>query len=273
VYNKYILDAREMPILTMLEKVKTQLMTRYQSKELEVGTVWDGPICPKIRKKLHKNFEWANICYAQPSGMAFFRFHVVDRKYIVDLGIRHCDGRQWELTGIPCSHAISCLRLERMPRESMVNECYSSATYLKAHGPKIWPCNDKNMWHKVQGPQVLPPVYEKKVGRPPNNRRKQPHEVMDKFVPKMSKHGTAITCSYCGTEGHNMCGCKLRKARIRPEQQPERNPIMDDAQEGGSSARYEEPVTSQVCQPVSTHVFQTLNHTFKYEEPICYLEL
>jgi hypothetical protein len=48
------------------------------------------------------------------------------------------------------------------------------------------------MWTKVQGHQVMPPVYEKKVGRPPKNRRKQPHEVEGKFSPKMSKHGTII---------------------------------------------------------------------------------
>ena len=49
----------------------------------------------------------------------------------------------------------------------MVHECYSTATYLKAYGPKIYPCKDRSMWQKVQGPNVLPPVYEKKlVGHP-----------------------------------------------------------------------------------------------------------
>jgi len=52
VFNNYILDAREMPILSMLEHIKGQLMSRYYSKEKEVGQVWQGPICPKIRKKV-----------------------------------------------------------------------------------------------------------------------------------------------------------------------------------------------------------------------------
>ena len=47
VFNKYILDAREMPILSMLEQVKTQLMTRYHTKDKDVGTVWDSPIFPR----------------------------------------------------------------------------------------------------------------------------------------------------------------------------------------------------------------------------------
>jgi hypothetical protein len=34
-------------------KVKNQLMTRYCNKENEVGDVWKGPICPKIRHKVH----------------------------------------------------------------------------------------------------------------------------------------------------------------------------------------------------------------------------
>lgn len=108
----------------------------------------------------------------------------------------------------------------------MVHECYSSASFLKAYGPKIWPTSDKSMWTKVQGHQVMPPVYEKKVGRPPKNRRKQPHEVEGKFGPKMSKHGTIINCSYCGTEGHNRAGCEMRKAGIRPKLQTVRNPTV-----------------------------------------------
>lgn len=36
----------------------------------------------------------------------------------------------------------------------------------------------------------------------------------------MSKHGVAMTCSYCGDKGHNKKGCKLRKAGVVPNRQP-----------------------------------------------------
>lgn len=123
----------------------------------------------------------------------------------------------------PCSHTIACLRNERIPPESVVHECYYYASYLLAYGSKIWPCNDKSTWHKVEGLEILPLVYEKKVGKPPKNRRKQPHEVEDKYGPKMSKHGTIINCSCCGGMGHNRGGCELRKAGIRPKLQHQRN--------------------------------------------------
>ena len=57
VFNSYILLAREMPILSMLETMKTQLMIRFYTKGTEVGEEWDGLICPKIRKKLVRNMD------------------------------------------------------------------------------------------------------------------------------------------------------------------------------------------------------------------------
>jgi hypothetical protein len=36
VFNSYILEAREMPILSMLEKIKQQLMTRHYNKQKEL---------------------------------------------------------------------------------------------------------------------------------------------------------------------------------------------------------------------------------------------
>ena len=72
VFNKFILDAREMPVLSMIEQIKNQLMARHYSKEKEHGDMWQGPICPKIRKKVNKISEWANTCYAIPSGKGIF---------------------------------------------------------------------------------------------------------------------------------------------------------------------------------------------------------
>jgi hypothetical protein len=59
--------------------------------------------------------------------------------------------------------------------------------------------------------------YEKKVGRSPRSRRKEPQEVQGKNGPSISKHGVVIKCSYCKGENHNVRGCFLKKAGINPE--------------------------------------------------------
>lgn len=216
VFNKYILEAREMPVLSMFEKIKQQLMSRYYTKQLEVAG-FVGQICPKIRKKVAKNSDMANICYAVPCGQGVFQVTEREFKYIVNIQTKECECRKWNLTGIPCQHAITCLRHERIPAESMVHDCYSVQTFAKAYEANIFPCRDKRSWEHVTGPQVLPPKYEKKVGRPTRCRRKQPYEVEGENGPKLSKHGVIITCSYCKRENHNAKGCFLKKMGIRPE--------------------------------------------------------
>jgi hypothetical protein len=80
VFNKYILEARELPILTMLQKIKGQLMTRHYNKQKEVAEKWEGMvICLKIRKKLARHAKMSNTCYALPSGSGIFE--VQDREW------------------------------------------------------------------------------------------------------------------------------------------------------------------------------------------------
>ena len=160
--------------------------------------MWQGLICPKIRKKVNKISEWANTCYAILSGKGIFQVQDRDHRFIVDIGLRTYECRRWDLTGIPCSHAISCLRHERIPIDSMVHDCYSSSKFLLAYTPKIMPCSDPITWEKVPRPDVLSPKYEKKVERPSKNRKKQPIEIKTNQGTRLSRHGVTMTCSYCG---------------------------------------------------------------------------
>lgn len=177
VFNKYILEARELPILSMFEGIKTQLMTRHYNKQQELANQMEGSFCPKIRKKVAKNAEYANLCYALPVGQGVFQVQIRDYQNIVDINAKTCDCRRWQLTGVPCFHAIACLRHETIKPESVLPSCYSLETFKKAYGYNIWPCRDKSLWELTNGEEVLPLKYEKKVGRPPKSRKKQAQEI------------------------------------------------------------------------------------------------
>lgn len=152
----------------MLERIKQQVMTRYYNKQKELEEQMQGQICPKIRKKVLKNAEASNYCYALPAGQGVFQVQSREMQYIVDLTAKQCECRRWQLTGIPCNHAISCLRHERVPPESVLPDCYTTSAFKKAYGFNVWPCTDKSSWEKVNGPEIKPPIYEKKVGKPKN---------------------------------------------------------------------------------------------------------
>jgi len=193
-------------------------MTRHYNKQQEIGEDIQGAFCPKIRKKVEKNAEFANICFASPSGQGVFQVQIKDYQHIVDINARTCDCRRWQLTGVPCCHAISCLRSERIPPESVFAACYSVHAFRNAYGSNIWPCKDKTEWKNVNGPEVLPPVYEKKIGRPPKSRREQPQEVQGKNGPTLSRHGVVIHCKHCSDAGHNSSGCKYKKMGLSTEE-------------------------------------------------------
>jgi hypothetical protein len=93
VFNSFILEARKLPILSMLERIKTQIMTRHYDKQKEAEN-FVGTVCPKIRKKIAKNAESTNICYVTPSGQGVFQVHSRENTYIADIINKQCDCRR-----------------------------------------------------------------------------------------------------------------------------------------------------------------------------------
>ncbi|XP_052134786.1 uncharacterized protein LOC127753347 [Oryza glaberrima] len=129
---------------------------------------------------------------------------------------------------------------------------------------------------KVNGPEVKPPIYEKKVGRPPKSRRKAPYEVQGKNGPKMSKHGVEMHCSYCKEPGHNKKGCPLRKAGLRPKLKTSRIPAASSTKEWHESEQEPAEVLtqsqsaydqllSQVPNPMVTQMFEESSQVSQME--------
>ncbi|KAM0847811.1 hypothetical protein ACQ4PT_054781 [Festuca glaucescens] len=211
VFNRWILEARELPVLSMLERIICQIMTRNYEKEKEGRETWTGLICPKIKKKLDKNSDLAALYTPKPAGARVFKVGSSPKTiYIVELNLRSCTCKRWQLTGIPCAHAIACLRHEKIKLEKLVADCYSIQTFMKAYGTHVRSVRDRKEWKKLNGPEVKPPYYEKVVGRPRKNRRKAPEEKQN--GTKLSKAGVQMHCSYCREADHNKAGCELLEA-------------------------------------------------------------
>jgi hypothetical protein len=204
VFNKYILDAREMPIVTCLKKIKDQIMIRFYSKRKEAEDMC-GTICPKIRKKLDKNIGFANNYEAAPAAEQLFKVVGLRGEYEVNLKKMECSCRAWQLSGIPCRHACACFRHERIKPESVVHKCYSIEAFKASYGHVIMPCSDPKVWPKMNGPAMKPPKFDKQIGRPSKKRRKNPLEEED--GTRMSRHGIIGHCSVCNSTEHNKRKC------------------------------------------------------------------
>ena len=113
----------------------------------------------------------------------------------------------------------------------------------------------------MSGPEVLPPIYEKRVGRPPKHRRKQSAKIQGGHGVKMSRHGVKMHCNYCGVEGHNRGGCELRKGGVSPNLQPQRHTV-DPVEESGFA---DEQVQHEDNSIAYVHEDNPID--YMYEEP------
>ncbi|XP_039063963.1 uncharacterized protein LOC120208907 [Hibiscus syriacus] len=91
-FDKIILEARDKPILTMMELIRTQIMRRIVCR-YEVAEKINGPLCPNIQK-----------CWATHArGLKYQVECGPGNQHVVDMGSHSCSCRKWDLTGIPCA--------------------------------------------------------------------------------------------------------------------------------------------------------------------------
>lgn len=107
-FNAYILEAREKPIIQMIEDIRTKLMERYNKKK--EGIQKHGfRICSKIRNKLEKMKMLITECRPVYAGNGIYQIHCSSKKLTVNLIDWTCGCNRWQVTGIPCQHAIAAI--------------------------------------------------------------------------------------------------------------------------------------------------------------------
>ncbi|XP_031396836.1 uncharacterized protein LOC116207857 [Punica granatum] len=174
-FNAYILNARTKPIIDMLEDIRRVVMKRLADKRKMILKCNDT-ICPRVRKKLEENKLISALCTPTHAGREVFEVVYRDDTYGVELKNRTCGCRMWDLTGIPCPHAIAGIHWLGKDAEDFVDDCYTKNTYLKAYDQLLQPLNGKKMWEKVESEPILPPIVRRQIGRPKKARKKDKSE-------------------------------------------------------------------------------------------------
>ncbi|XP_027156753.1 uncharacterized protein LOC113757863 [Coffea eugenioides] len=186
-FNNYILKARDEPIRQGVEK-------------------YGGRLCPNILEKLAKSVEKSRHCIAVFDGIESFEVDGFNRTSVVNLQRRSCSCGAFQLTGIPCVHAIAAIPNMGMKVENYVDECYSKKAYLRAYAYSIGAIPSKEHWID-SGMQLLnPPFVKKQPGRTKKLRRRGPDESRD--PQRASKKGLTVYCKRCLKADHNRRTCK-----------------------------------------------------------------
>ncbi|KAL2924823.1 Antiviral helicase SKI2 [Bienertia sinuspersici] len=154
-FNGYIVSARTKHLLYMLEDIRTALMQRLAVKKKEMQRSV-SIICPRIEEKLEKAKKDAAECNVVPSSATVFQVsHKMDI-LSVDLEARSCTCRRWDLTGIPCCHAVSSIFFCHRNAEDYVAHWYTKDTYARSYTVSIPPCVGDRHWPKVSRGVIEP---------------------------------------------------------------------------------------------------------------------
>ncbi|KAL4302105.1 hypothetical protein GQ457_10G017080 [Hibiscus cannabinus] len=257
-FNKVILEARDKPILTMLEIIRTKMMRRIVQMR-EEAEKYTEILCPRIQKKLDNQIQ--NSVRCRPIYAGNFQYQVEcgqGEQHVVNIQNYTCTCRRWDLTGIPCNHAISIINCNNMNVVSSVDPCYKKDTQLSIYGHYISPIRGVNQWTKVEGMEpILPPVLRRPVGIPNKKRRLERDEVPT--TGKVSKRGSKMTCTKCGKTGHNIRTCKgkiggnkyLKKSGSSRQRQGPRHPLMQKLPIRGNQKSIHQQPPSQHSAGVS----------------------
>lgn len=175
----------------------------------EAAEKYTGPLCPKIQKKLDKIIEESSRCWSRHAGGRKFQVSCGPAdQHTVDLEIQSCSCRKWDLTGIPCSHAVAVFFTTEEKPEEYVHSCYHKETQLQIYSHFIQPIRGSKQWSHVENMEpILPPMLRRPPGRPHKSRRKEMDETPTQ-QSKISKKGVHMTCRKCGQSGHNARTCK-----------------------------------------------------------------
>ncbi|RDX58521.1 hypothetical protein CR513_62156, partial [Mucuna pruriens] len=169
-FNSTILLAREKPIITMFEWIRTYLMGRFASLKEKLST-YHGDAMSKPRKRQGGGVKWKLVCNL---GKAF---EIGDTRWLPS----HLRER-----------ILSCLCIDTI-RENCMNYVISSL-------------NGQNKWPKTNDKVILLPQYKCGPGRPKKLRRREPDE--DPNPTKLRRTHTTNKCNRCHQFGHNSRTCK-----------------------------------------------------------------
>ncbi|XP_044454122.1 uncharacterized protein [Triticum aestivum] len=210
VFNKYILDHRKKPIRTMCDGIKDKQMVRWH-RNRESGREARWEITPHYSEKLEIEKERARYCKPIQAGVNLWQVTSGEQTHAVNLEVETCGCRKWDLSGIPCNHAISAINKAKRFPEDFVSKFFKKPYYLAAYEPMIYPVPGEHDWTKTPGPDIEPPAFKVKKGRRKEKRIKGKFEVPK---PKSTSRMGTITCSNCGLQGHKYTNCLKQ---LKPE--------------------------------------------------------
>ena len=150
-------------------------------------------------------------CHVISNGADKFEVKHWDHRFTVDLQAKTCSCRYWQLSGMPCCHAILSIYFITNSLDEYIADYYSVENLRKTYMHCLEPVESQDSWPTSDRPKLRAPGYNKMPGRHKTQRTREPHD-KPKATNMMSRVGTVIRCAKCKGTGHNRSSFDKRSA-------------------------------------------------------------
>lgn len=173
-WNSVLREAREYPILALVEFIRSKLMNWF-SERRNVTIKGNGRLTPRVFEIVDGYFQMSGGMLA--SKINSLEYQVRDKEgdlFHVNLVQKSCTCNVFQTLMIPCSHAISAAIKAKVSLETLVSGVYSLECLASAYQNDIFPAADANTGANQDNEtvvlEVLPPATKRPPGRPRKSR-------------------------------------------------------------------------------------------------------
>ncbi|KAM0916743.1 hypothetical protein ACQ4PT_010068 [Festuca glaucescens] len=260
-FNNWIKHHKSLNLDDFFDKARQLIMILWNRRR-KVAKKLDGLILPHIMKRLNVMTRELNLEVVESSeevaevtalGGSGFRF-------VVNLQERTCSCRQWQVSGLPCKHALAFITsLTNAHIRQYVDLYYSLEKFRSAYAQLIPAMPDKNQWPQSDhGFFMHPPLLKATAGRPKTERYKG-------YGEKKRKNGKHL-CLICKEYGHHWHNCKKGNpddiAAMMAVREPPKKRTKTSQTAESSIMPYADGEPTRMCFPPS----QNLETTTKKEK-------
>lgn len=198
-FYDWVCDLPILPITDIIDGIRRRMMELIYTRRVDSGQ-WLDKLTPIIGNKLQGEIAKAQEVHVLESTARTFKVSDdLGAISILNLDLWDCSCRMWQVTGIPCSHAVAAVEYTQGNIIDFCSKYFTTETFRLIYIDSINPLPTADMpVHKDSFPvKVYPPV----VSRPPPGTPKR-RRIRSKGVVKRPLH-----CSRCKGIGHNRATC------------------------------------------------------------------
>ncbi|XP_076941165.1 uncharacterized protein LOC143610621 [Bidens hawaiensis] len=201
LFYDWVSDAVELPITHMIDVLRGKLMELVYTRRVDSNR-WTTTLTPSMEEKLKNESLKARSFQVLPSESSVFEVHG-ETVELVDISQWDCSCKGWQLTGLPCCHAVAVFECVGRNVYDYCSRYFMAESYRKTYAESIYPIPDVDGPVEGEGISVIvtPPPAKRPPGKPGRRAKLKQARSLELIRRQMQ-------CSKCKGLGHNKKTCK-----------------------------------------------------------------